>query len=316
MVSETSLDELLKILGCPGCKGPLYPIEKDGLYCKSCHKGYLVKEGVFTFLQDDARVQKTKLDWDKEAKINHTSIAGISKRASIGPFDKRARIPPAKYLQDKVYLELGCGYGRTLIPLTRKGTKISIGVDISAVLLNKCREYCDQYQANCVLVNSDVADMPFQDDSFDVIYSAGLMQHLDKDIAGKTVSEVKRILKKGGKVFFYESFPNKWHLWMPIQAPEYFTTEPIRHQLRLGDSEARVRRYTCSEVAHLFRNFSKVEINPLDYRLLPQNIGPFGVPYRSKVKRLNQKFSKRMEQINNRIAAKFLVYFIDVVAYP
>jgi len=254
------------------------------------------------------------LDWNNQAKIDHIlSAAAISKKDAKTPFPKLPAIPPTEYLKHKVYLDLGCGYGRTLIPCSQRGTKISIGIDISSIMLSNCRKYCNKYKVNCLLVNSDISEMPFQDNSIDVVYSAAVMLHLDKGIATRTVNEVKRILKAGGKAFFYSSFPNKWAIWTPIQSPEYFFTERIRYILKFAQPETRVRRYTHCEVIRLFNDFPKKEINPVNYKLFPENIGPFRVPFRNKVKQLNEKFSKIMEQVNNKLIAKLLANHFDVI---
>jgi len=315
MIKEIYLSKALEILGCIECKGPLSHVEENVLYFGKCDKNYPIEEGLITFLKDDTKVHKTKFDWDKDAQTDFVrSATATPKQHARSPFIKLPPMPPVEYLQDKVYLDLGCGYGRTLIPCTNEGTKISVGIDISPVMLNKCREHCNQYQVNCVLVNSDISDMPFQDKSFDIVYSAAVMLHLDKDVASRTIKEVKRILKANGKAFFYSSFPNKWALWRPIQSPQYITTELIRHQLGCTESEVRDRSYSYSEVARLFEEFSNVEIIPADYRLLPKNIGPFAVPFRSKVIRINEEFSKKMEQSDSKFAQKFLTAFFDIGA--
>jgi len=316
MIGCIDLDEMLKILGCIDCKKPLSLTEENVLYCRNCNRSYSFKEQIITFLKDDKRVQKTALDWDKDAKNDHIrSATATSKEDATGPFHKLPVIPLFDDLSNRAYLDLGCGYGRTLIPCVKGGARVTVGIDISQTMLQKCREYCNQNRLNCLLVNSDISDMPFQDDCFDVTYSAAVMLHLDKDIANSTVKEVRRILKVGGKAFFQSSFPNKCALWTVVQSPEYFTTEPVRHKLKLSQSEARVRRYTYHEISNLFHDFSRTEITPVNYRLFPENIGPFRLPFRDKIKYLNQRFSRKMQQRNSKFAARLLAGHFDVVAY-
>jgi len=314
MVNGIDPVKLLEILCCPKCKGTLAISTENAFYCRNCNNDYSFEKGIITFIKDDKRIRKTMLDWNNNAKTDHIlSAAAISKENVKTPFVKLPPIPATEYLKHKVYLDLGCGYGRTLIPCSQRGARISIGIDISSIMLSKCREYCNKYKANCLLVNSDISEMPFQDNCVDVVYSAAVLLHLDKEMTTRTVNEVRRILKVGGRAFFYSSFPNKWAIWTLVQSPEYFLTEPIRHILGFRQSETRIRRYTYSEVIHLFNNFPKKEISPVNYKLFPENIGPLRVPFSNKAKQLNKKFSKIMEQVNNRLSAKLLANHFDVI---
>jgi uncharacterized protein YbaR (Trm112 family) len=58
MISE----ELLDILACPKCKGPVELTEKnDGLICKSCRLVYEIRDEIPVMLIDEAK----KLEDDK-----------------------------------------------------------------------------------------------------------------------------------------------------------------------------------------------------------------------------------------------------------
>ncbi|MFC1837363.1 Trm112 family protein [Thermodesulfobacteriota bacterium] len=55
--------ELLKILACPKCKGPVELTgEKDGLVCNSCRLLYEIRDDIPIMLIDEAK----KLDQEKE----------------------------------------------------------------------------------------------------------------------------------------------------------------------------------------------------------------------------------------------------------
>ena len=56
-------DELLDILACPKCKGPVeLTEEKDGLACRSCQLLYEIRDDIPVMLIDEAK----KLDEEKE----------------------------------------------------------------------------------------------------------------------------------------------------------------------------------------------------------------------------------------------------------
>lgn len=48
-------DDLLAILACPGCKGPLdYEKDRDALLCASCRLRFRIEEGIPIMLLDEA----------------------------------------------------------------------------------------------------------------------------------------------------------------------------------------------------------------------------------------------------------------------
>lgn len=84
---------------------------------------------------------------------------------------------------DKV-LEIGCGYGNVIEKLNCQ----QYGVDISEGMLGYCQ-----------IENKSVGNMDelaFEDETFDVVFMIMTLQH-SKDRA-KTLSEMKRVTKKGG----------------------------------------------------------------------------------------------------------------------
>lgn len=298
VVSQSHWTEALKVVACTRCKASLSLIKTSvgkHLYCDNCGIYYPIQNGIIRMLKEDDRYLQVGKDWDEAAKFDHIrAAAAISKESVESPFVKMPPLLPEKLLCNKVYLDLGCGYGRTLIPHAKQGTKISLGIDISSVMLDKAMELCRQYEANCILVHGDILDMPFQDNSFDTVYSTAVMLHLDNDSARKVMSEIKRLLKPGGKVFLIDSFPNKWHLWRLLSLPEKLVSLIMRH-LQYCHRGIFGRFYTYSQVMHSFDGFSRVNIFPTNYQLLPKNVGRFGVPFRDKVKSINEKFSRTIK---------------------
>ena len=59
MISE----ELLRILACPKCKGPVKLTEKnDGLVCKSCGLLYEIRDDIPVMLIDEAKKLEEQAD--------------------------------------------------------------------------------------------------------------------------------------------------------------------------------------------------------------------------------------------------------------
>ena len=73
-------------------------------------------------------------------------------------------------------LELGCGSGCDLLQLALHGA-IATGVDVSDTHLELARKRVGEKAA---IIKSDIHHLPFPDESFDYVYSHGVLHHCDK----------------------------------------------------------------------------------------------------------------------------------------
>ncbi len=90
-------------------------------------------------------------------------------------------------------LDVGCGTGANLEMLKNFGE--AEGVDVSSDALEFCR-------AKGLKVHKGlVEELPFEDESFDVVTALDVVEHLDDDVAG--LKEMFRVLKKGGKTLIF-----------------------------------------------------------------------------------------------------------------
>jgi tRNA (uracil-5-)-methyltransferase TRM9 len=96
-------------------------------------------------------------------------------------------------------VDLGCGNGRHLIPLSQHCYR-SIGFDISRNLLNITLFNLKQNNIhNCSIVQGDLCSLPFQSNSIDnIIYIAALHNIKGKQNRIQSLHEVHRILKPKG----------------------------------------------------------------------------------------------------------------------
>lgn len=101
-----------------------------------------------------------------------------------------------------VVLEIGCGVGRFLKPLSEQFGSV-IGVDFSEAMLASAREYC-AHRPNITYRQNDgstLAGVP--DTSVDFVVSAGVFQHITALPAIMSyVREGLRVLKPGGLLLF------------------------------------------------------------------------------------------------------------------
>jgi ubiquinone/menaquinone biosynthesis C-methylase UbiE len=95
-------------------------------------------------------------------------------------------------------LELGCGGGRLLLPILRRGTaRRLVGVDIARTSLVQLAR-----DAPGMLVQADAAFLPFRDGIFDIVLCRHLLGHLIEGRRKAAASEMLRVLKRGGRAFF------------------------------------------------------------------------------------------------------------------
>lgn len=101
-----------------------------------------------------------------------------------------------KYLQDgEKILDLGCGNGR-LFELFKDKNVEYLGVDSSLKFIEIAKKkYGDYFKV------ADAFNLPFSDSSFDSVWSIAFLHHVpSKQLRIMALSEIKRILKPGGKV--------------------------------------------------------------------------------------------------------------------
>jgi ubiquinone/menaquinone biosynthesis C-methylase UbiE len=99
-------------------------------------------------------------------------------------------------------LDAGCGTGGTLSRLAGLGDLF--GFDYSEYALGFC-----QQRGFSLLVAGDLTALPYADNSFDVLLSCDVLEHLDDDRGG--LAEMVRVLKPGGSVVL--TLPAHQSLW-------------------------------------------------------------------------------------------------------
>src|SRR5262245_47306414 len=115
--------------------------------------------------------------------------------------------------RDARLLEIGCGMGTDLLQFSRGGARC-VGVDLTPRSIELSRHRFKLYGADGAFMISDGEHLPFRDQSFDVVYSNGVLHHTP-DTAG-AIREVHRVLRPGGvaKVMLYHR--NSLNYWVEI----------------------------------------------------------------------------------------------------
>ncbi len=111
-------------------------------------------------------------------------------------------------LSEKQIIEVGCGYGSNIRLLRRKrGDVRCYALDNSPVAVNLVRREISE------TIVADCRNTPFSQDSFDLVFSAGLMEHFKDETP--FLKEMKRILKREGYLITF--VPARFSLWKLYQ---------------------------------------------------------------------------------------------------
>jgi len=107
-----------------------------------------------------------------------------------------------KFVKSKTVLDVACGTGYGSNYLTKEAKEV-VGVDISNDAINYAKN--NYIKPNLNFYNGDAINLPFLDESFDVIVSFETIEHIRK--YDKFLNECWRVLRNGG--LFICSTPNK-----------------------------------------------------------------------------------------------------------
>ncbi|HJU69142.1 MAG TPA: class I SAM-dependent methyltransferase [Gemmatimonadaceae bacterium] len=160
----------------------------------------------------------------------------------------------------KRLLEIGVGAGTDFINWVRHGA-IATGVDLTDRGVNLTRERLGLEGLTADVRRADAENLPFEDNSFDVVYSNGVL-HVPPNPA-RAIAEAHRVLKPGGTFVGLIYNVHSWvgfMLWgvhclakgRPWKGPRW----AIYHYLESPGTNA----YTVRETRELFSRFSVVDV--------------------------------------------------------
>lgn len=105
-------------------------------------------------------------------------------------------------LEGATMLDLGCGLGLYTRQLQRFSNRV-VGIDVEAPRVAQGAARVPG------LLVARGEDLPFRDNTFDIVFSNEVLEHVDDD--ARTVREVVRVLKPGGHFVFF--VPNRGYFF-------------------------------------------------------------------------------------------------------
>ena len=198
--------ELLELLRCPNCRGGLEQ-QRDGYACRECMSRYPTQNGVVQFVDTENYADSFGFQWKRYARtqLDHDGIGDSEEHFRM----KTGFLPES--LKGKLVLDVGCGMGRFAEVATRWGARV-IGIDLSAAAEVAAHNLADR---DFIALRADVFRLPFSLESFDCIYSVGVLHHTPN--CEQAVKVLPQYLKRGGSlaVWLYSGY-SKWYRFSDI----------------------------------------------------------------------------------------------------
>jgi ubiquinone/menaquinone biosynthesis C-methylase UbiE len=136
----------------------------------------------------------------------HTKNIKISGADSF--YFAEMKVKLLKKTEDNVQLkvlDVGCGDGATELYMNKYFPSWKINaIDVSEKSIDEAKR---RNIFNCEFTSYDGKTIPFADGSFDVVFMAGVLHHIDFERHSEIVKEINRVLKNGGRLYLFEHNP-------------------------------------------------------------------------------------------------------------
>ena len=159
-------------------------------------------------------------------------------------------------------LEVGSGPAHDALVFALRGAAVT-ALDISSTALELAEQIYLDLDLPLSTVHADATAMPFDDNSFDLAFNAGVLEHFNDDQLEHVIDEMIRVVRPGGTVLAF--CPNRHNVFYQ------------RHLRRLAEHSYEFERaFTAAEVRQRFEarglsavRLSGVHIHPAPNYLLP-----------------------------------------------
>lgn len=127
-------------------------------------------------------------------------------------------------------LEVGCGPGHLSVRMARAHDLDVTGLDLDPQMIERARANVDEHPGtgrSPAFVIGDVAALPFDDASFDVVVSTFSLHHWSDPPAG--LREIERVLRPGGRALIWDLKPGLPMFHRRLADPaEHMLAGPLR----------------------------------------------------------------------------------------
>ena len=179
--------------------------------------------------------QQHTLDWFKEVeRYRYEEYAPWM--FDLMEFDKH---------NGELLLEIGGGMGTDLAQYAKSGASI-VDFDLAVGHLRHAQENFKIRGLKGVFIQGDAEQMSLNDDTFDLVYSNGVLHHIPN--MHRVVDEIYRVLKPGGLAIVMVYAENSKHYWENIVYAEG-VKKGLLHQYSVGEIMSRVVEISADDNA-------------------------------------------------------------------
>lgn len=154
----------------------------------------------------------------------------------------------------KEVLEIGVGLGTDHLQFARAGASVT-GIDLTPRCIDLTSRRFEQEGLESDLSVMDGERLEFPDDSFDCVYSFGVLHHTPSP--DRAFAEVRRVLRPGGA--FVGALYARHSLFYAALRLERIAYREYRHET-LTERLGRIEKSTATDAVPLLRLYSKSEL--------------------------------------------------------
>jgi len=191
---------LVSLLVCPDCHASLYlkpthqqddQILAGTLECSGCEKRYRIQEGIPRFVNAESYATSFSFEWKRWRR---TQLAAEVEREAESTFLASTGWHPQQLSRKRV-LDAGCGAGRYTQLLAKAGAEV-VAIDLSRAV-EVAQENLECYP-NCHFLQADLHRLPLRAESFDFVFSIGVLHHTPDTHTAFT--QLVRLVRPGGEI--------------------------------------------------------------------------------------------------------------------
>ena len=147
----------------------------------------------------------------------------------------------------KKVLDVGCGAGTDLVRFAKGGARVT-GVDLASSAIALAKQNFAQQGLTADLREADGEKLPFDDNTFDLVFAHGVVQYTARDQA--LVDECRRVLGPGGTAVFQVYNRVSWlnGLSKVMKVPLEHEDAPVLKKYSIGEFRALLQPFSATRI--------------------------------------------------------------------